>query len=478
MHIIALTRRFRTGAERDSRSQTLTRETAVKSHALSRSIAAALTLFATPAFAIEFGPLEIVGFAKDEVSFCDNCSLGVVNPSPFDPRGVLESINPMLNQARESGSRSSNLGLAQLTVSVDYEFDNAIEVEARASGRVRNNGPDIFDNYLIEGYAGISYPKFGSLQIGKMATRSWTRSDSFAYPIGLSSPWAESGASYGLIPEAVRYATPEYEIPIGKIRFEGTYGRAKKRFPLNVIDPTAVALVPPPSPTIFELFIQYSNEKNLIEAIYQESRGGVQSSFAKGAFFGTIGNTNTAATSPGYRPPSQNVLIVQGTYWRNDRWKFNYGVKRSDWSGQQQQCDFGPNSPTTSACFWSQAGFNYAADFKLYRAVEYDLMAGASYNWRQPYVFTAGLVQMTRARTNNTTEWGQSNSATFLNLGVYRKVPEISKYLEVYAGLGGVLFARQGPAPLGMPNNTAFGGVDPRISESSVSLTIGANFIF
>jgi hypothetical protein len=478
MHTIARTPRFCTDARRDNRSELLGRQAAAKRQALSRSFAAALLLFAAPAFAIEFGPLEIVGFAKDEVSFCDNCSLGLVNPSPFDPRGVIDFVNPMLNQGGKSGDRSSNLGLAQLTLGLAYEFDNAVKIEARASGRVRNNGPDIFGNYLIDGYVGISYPKYGSLQVGKMSSRSWTRSDSFAYPIGLSSPWAESGASYGLFPEAVRYATREYEIPLGKIRLEGTYGRAKKRFPLNVIDPTGIAFVPPPSPTIFELFIQYSNEKNLIEAVYQESRGGIQSSFAKGAFYGAIGNTNTAATSPGYEPPGQNVLIVQGTYWRNDRWKFNYGIKRSNWSGQQQQCDFGPNSPTTSACFWDQAGFNYANDSKLYSAVEYDLMLGAAYNWRQPYVFTAGLVRMNRASTDNPTEWGQSNAAMFLNFGVYRKVPEISKYLEVYAGVGGVVFARQGPAPIGMPNNTAFGGVDPRTSKSSTSLTIGANFAF
>jgi hypothetical protein len=446
--------------------------------AISLTLAATLTLAAAPALAFEFGPLKIVGFAKDEFSMCDNCSQGLVNPSAFDTRGVLGIVDPMLNQANLSGDTSSNLGLAQLTLSLDYEFDNAVTIEAVASGRVRNDGPDIFGNYLVDGYGSISYPKFGSLQIGKMATRSWTRSDSFAYPVGLSSPWAESGASYGVIPEAVRYATPEFGIPLGKVRFEGTYGRAKKRYPLNARDPNNTAYAAPPQPKILELFIQYSNEKNLVELIYQDSSGGTQSSFAKGAFYGAIGNTNGPVTSPGYKTPSQNVLIVQGTYWRNDRWKFTYGVKRSDWSGQQQQCDFGPVSATTSACFWSQSGFNYAENSQLYRATEYDVMAGVSFSGVRPYVFTAGLVRMNQASTDNPTEWGQSNSATFLNFGVYRKVPQISKYLELYAGVGGVRFGRQGPAPLGMPNNTAFGGVDPRISESALSLTFGANLAF
>jgi hypothetical protein len=76
------------------------------------------------------------------------------------------------------------------------------------------------------------------------------------------------------------------------------------------------------------------------------------------------------------------------------------------------------------------------------------------------------------------TEWGQTNTATYVNLGVYRKVPEISKYIEVYGGLGRMMFGRQGPAPLSMASNTADGNVDPRTSKSGNSVTLGANFIF
>jgi hypothetical protein len=40
------------------------------------------------------------------------------------------------------------------------------------------------------------------------------------------------------------------------------------------------------------------------------------------------------------------------------------------------------------------------------------------------------------------------------------------------------MFGRQGPAPLSMPNNIAFGGVDPRTSESGNFFTLGANLNF
>ena len=450
----------------------------MNTYALSRSLAVATVLFASPALAAQYGPLEIVGFAKDEYYFCDNCSEGLVNKSPYDPRGVLSPPVPMLNQGGDSGEKGHNLGLAQLTLGLSHEFDNAVKIEAKTSARMRNWDADIYDNWVTDAFVGASHPKYGSLQVGKFSSRSWTRSDSFAYPLGLSSPWAESGAGYGVYPEAVRYATREFEIPIGKIRFEATYAQADKRKPLN----HASLLEGPPDPKLYEVFIQYSNEKNLVELIYQDSTGGRQSSFSKGAFYGAQGNTNGSVSSPDYDTPSENVLILEGNYWMNERWKFTYGLKRSEWSGQAQQCDYGPVSTVQSACFWDQAGFNYSSDLnKMYRAVEYDAILGAGYT-RGKWTYTAGGVFMNKASTNNPTEWGQDNTALFLNLGIYRDLPELSiaKYfkMQVYAGLGRVMFGRQGPAPLSMPSNIAFGGVDPRTSESGNYLNIGANLNF
>ncbi|MCC7200860.1 MAG: hypothetical protein IT483_15215 [Gammaproteobacteria bacterium] len=445
----------------------------MNTRALSLSLAVSAALLAPPALAEQFGPLEVVGFAKDEFSFCDNCSSGIVNPSAYDPRGVLSPPDPMLNQGGESESTSANLGLVMLTLRLRHEFDNAVSIEAGTSGRMRNNGPDIYDNWMTDLYAGVSHPTYGSLQVGKMATRTWTRADSFAYPLGLSTSWAESGAGYGVVPEALRYATREFEIPTGKIRFEATMGRARERVPLN----PSSTVIPPPSPKMLEVFIQYSNSKNLIEAMFQGTSGGRQSSFSKGAFYGAQGDTNGPTGSPGYEKPTQNVSIIEGTYWHSPTWKVSYGIKRSEWSGQQQQCDYGPVSPIASDCFFDQPGFNYASDLRMHHAIEWDAMLGVGYT-RGLWVYTLGGVRMNKAYVKTPTEWGQSNTATFVNFGVYRKLPEVYKNLEIYGGLGRVMFGRQGPAPLSMPSNTAFGGVDPRISESGNSATIGVNLTF
>jgi hypothetical protein len=454
------------------------RETAVNTNAASRSLAVASLLLAAPALAEQYGPFEIVGFLKNEYTLCDNCSAGIVNRSAYDPRGVLSPPVPMLNQGGDSEGTGRNLFLVDLTVGASHEFDNAVKIEARTSGRMRNLDADIYDNWMTDLYAGVSHPTYGSLQAGKFRSRSWSRSDSFAYPLGLSSPWAESGAGYGLYPEAVRYATREFEMPIGKIRVEGSYSRADTRYPLN----RSTLVDSPPDPSLYEVFVQFSNEKNLVELIYQSSDGGRQSSFSKGAFYGAQGNTNGPVSSPEYEAPSENVLILQGTYFMNERWRFTYGVKRSDWSGQAQQCDFGPVSPVESQCFWDQPGFNYSSDLDaVYDATSWDFLLGGAY-YRGLWIFTAGGVLLNEASTDNPVEWGQDNKALFVNLGAYRQVPELSVgglfKVEFYAGLGRVMYDRQGPAPLSMPSNIAFGGVDPRTSESGNTFTLGANLNF
>jgi len=50
--------------------------------------------------------------------------------------------------------------------------------------------------------------------------------------------------------------------------------------------------------------------------------------------------------------------------------------------------------------------------------------------------------------------------------------------MELYGGIGKVVFDKQLPAPISFPNNTAFFNTDPRESRSANSLTLGANFIF
>jgi hypothetical protein len=67
----------------------------------------------------------------------------------------------------------------------------------------------------------------GTLRYGTQLSRSWSRSDSFTFPIGLSSQWADSGAGFGILPEALRYSSPLFEDGSGKLSFELTLAQNK-----------------------------------------------------------------------------------------------------------------------------------------------------------------------------------------------------------------------------------------------------------
>ena len=112
----------------------------MNTNVVSRSLAvASVLLAAAPAQAEQYGPFEVVGFLKNEYSLCDNCSAGLVNRSAYDPRGVLSPPVPMVNQGGDSEETGRNLFLAQLTLGVSHEFDNAVKIEAKTSGRMRNS---------------------------------------------------------------------------------------------------------------------------------------------------------------------------------------------------------------------------------------------------------------------------------------------------------------------------------------------------
>jgi len=320
-------------------------------------------------------------------------------------------------------------------------------------------------------------------------------------PVALSR--AESGAGYGVFKQSVRYSSPAWEFRFGKISAEASYATASRRLAPNynllssqVTASSSAQFFGPPKPALGELFVQYSNQKNLVELIFQRSRGGFQSSFTKGAFTGSEGSPNVvncsgltaaqcdaASPAPGYEEPHEDVLILEGNYYYNLKWRFSYGAKRNEWSGQQQQCDYGPlllpnGQPGGNGCFWDQGGFMYAKDGLRHHAIEYDFMAGAAYMPNPLWTYTLGAVRMDKAYTDTPTEFGQSNSATFVNLGVYRPIPEIYRNMQVYLGIGRTMFGRQGPAPLSMPGNLADGAADPRTSKSANHFTIGANIVF
>ena len=399
------------------------------------------------------------------------------------------------------GSRSSSLALQQIAAGVSHETDGAVTLEARTSYRWRSTGtpsnwfktPDLAyrDGSGLRGvdffekYVGIGRPDLGTLRYGTQLSRSWARSDSFSYPIGLSGQWADSGAGFGLMPEALRLTSRAFEDGQGKLTAEITLGRnaIKKLDSVNPHNPL------PTEPQLVELFMQYSRDKHLIEFTLQSTDGARQSSFGKSALLGWIGDPQTVTVAGIPRPrqagkPSQSVAMLQGNHWPNPHNMLTYGVRHNQWSGSAGNCYYGPvqepDKPPTNDCrFDIDAGFNYgnaALNYAGYRAASTDAMVGWSH-YRGLFTYTGALMYFGRGSSENPIEWGQSNSALSANLGVYRKLPEVHKGASVYAGVGFSRVSRLGPAPLSAPNNL-FLGFNSLYDRSGGSVTVGTNWVF
>lgn len=395
--------------------------------------------------------------------------------------------------------RSSTLSLQQLTLGVSHETDSAVTYEARATYRWRAEAdpgqwfrtPDIdyrFGGGLsgtdwYEKLIGVSRPDLGHLRYGTQLSRSWARSDSFSFPIGLSNQWAGSGAGLGILPEAIRLTSRTFEDGVGKLTAEVTL--ARDRLNTRLVDQSrqtanGTSFSPEPAePLLLELFLQYSRPGHLVEFTMQSSRGARQASFGKAPLAGWIGDPDTIAPL-NIEPrragrPSQGVAMLQGNYWPRPQNMLTYGVRYNRWSGSAASCNY----DGVECLFGMDPGFNYgdpATHYAGFRASTVDLMLGVSH-YVGLYTFTAGLTHFGRASSDNPIEWGQRNSALSANLGAYRKLPEIHKGASVYGGLGWSRFGRIGPAPLSMPDNL-FLGVNPLYDRSGAAVTVGVNLVF
>ena len=131
----------------------------------------------------------------------------------------------------DHGPSVSRLTMQQVTIGVSRETDSAVTLETKATYRWRSPAGASFSNWFnqpdvdykagtglgsadyFEKLVGIGRPDLGNVRYGTQLSRSWSRSDAFTFPIGLSSQWADTGAGYGIFPEALRYTAPPLKRP-------------------------------------------------------------------------------------------------------------------------------------------------------------------------------------------------------------------------------------------------------------------------
>jgi hypothetical protein len=88
---------------------------------------------------------------------------------------------------------------------------------------------------------------------------------------------------------------------------------------------------------------------------------------------------------------------------------------------------------------------------------------------------SSGVVYLGKAKTDNPAERGQSNDALAGTIGLNY---DMGEGLQLYGFAGMVRFGRLGLSPMSMPGNTAFWGVDPRVTQDGNWLGLGAVYTF
>ena len=459
-------------------------------------LASPASLLAASFEAPDGSKFDITGFTKHEWSHSAEGARIVSNDdSTYKSDSRNAESKPGVENTTRAG-KSSELSMQQLSLGWAKETAGAVGFEARLTYRWRGDqatrffkAPDLdyrpndsgpLNLDYTERFVGISRPDLGALKLGTQLSRSWSRSDAFSFPVGLSGVWADSGAGYGILPRAVRLTSPTFEDGSGKLTAELTAASSK----LNtfMVEPSLTAAgTSPTQPKAIELFLQYSNAKNLIELTIQSAQGAKQTAFGKSALVGWIGDPDAIPldqnTPRKAAKPSQSVVTLQGNHWPNTSNMLTWGVRRSQWSGSAASCNY---SLSRAECiFGLDPGFNYGPKSSAYlgfQATAVDAMLGWSH-YQGLYTYTVSAAYFDKASSKNPQEWGQSNSALHLNVGMARKVPEIDKGLTVTLGLSRSQFQKIGPAPVSMPNNN-FLAANPLYDRVGYGATAGLTWTF
>ena len=426
---------------------------------IATALAAGLALAAVPARALDFGPFSLTGFAKFEVQRASNQCVDCQRfPGEDRQRQWADELVP----GRAYGAETGHVTLFQPWLSARFDLGKGFKLTGMLSQRLRDGKVDI-PGFLYERNVAVSHEDWGRLAVGAWTTRAWSLGDyPFGTTLGVADAWASSGAGYGLNTKAIRYTSRPFDVLEGDLVLEATYDQGNTAFKRN-------------KPRFVELFAQYRKGDLLLEAIFQDTRNGNPQSWGHGPFTGL---TPFPADDAKLGGSGQSIAMIMARYPIDNRWEVLAGLRHNRWSGAY-----------AVATGWDAAGgfalwsnmFNVDWGGTLngvpspgYAATSTDVTGGFRYK-RGDWSATAGLLHLGQARTANPSERGQHNSATIATLGLGR---DWRNGIQTYLMAGAVEFGRLGLAPLSMPANTAFTGVDPRATRRGNWFGAGAVYVF
>ncbi|WP_396434204.1 hypothetical protein [Limnohabitans sp.] len=438
-----------------------------KSHAALRPsfalgvVGLSMTL-AQNAMALDFGPFTLTGFAKVEVSRASNqCADCQAIPGEVRHRPWADD----LAEGKAFGTSESNVTLFQpFLATKDFDLGRGFKAKGLLSQRWRDGKEDI-PGIWYEKNATLMHEDYGSVQVGAFPTRSWSLAD---YPygtnVGIADSWASSGAGYGLLQRAVRVGLPLMDVGNGDLHLEATYDAGDSKWQVN-------------KPEFYELYAKYVKGPLVLDAVAQSGKNGQAVAWGHAPFVATttqqpfVGQNNTPLLVDGNK---QSILMLMARYQLNAKTDLYGGVRHNRWSGTKAVVTgfVAPNALWND--MFNVDGVDAVAN-KAYGASSTDFSLGAVYRFAPKWNVNTGMVYLSKAKTQNPVERGQSNTMLLNTIGVGY---EIQPGFSVYGFAGMVNFGKKGFAPLSMPGHAAFTGVDSRVAKSGNWMGLGLVYVF
>jgi hypothetical protein len=432
------------------------------------AVALAATFACTGAAAVEVGPFSLTGFAKAELTrttnVCEDCQR-----EAGEARHRVWADDIKFGQP--FGTRTSDLTLFQPYLGFKQDVGRGWQVFGLLSQRWRDGKVDL-DGWLYERNLGVAHEDWGRLTLGAMTTRGWSMAD---YPYsfkaissdfwggasGNSTAWSDSGAGYGLLSRSVRYMTRPVELLGGDVLFEATYDFGKPGWKRN-------------KPQFLELFAKYIGRELLVDVIVQSAKNGEPVAWGKAPFGGLTAFSEDDAL---LGSSSQGMAMLMVRHLIASNIEISGGMRFNRWSGAYAvQTTTGPLGRWNNMfnVDWGGVDANGVPN-PGYSARSTDLTLGTRYRFSEKITAGAGLVYLGKAKTDNPSERGQSNTLTVGTLSVGYT---IDKYFQVYGSANAYKFGRKGQAPLSIPAHNAHTNIDSRVADRGNSFGIGANFNF
>ena len=428
-------------------------------------VAAAGLSLGGPAAAVDFGPFSLTGFAKVDVTRVSSyCPLKDCQVEKFAGRHFIWS--DALVQGVGYGAATVNVWQFQPYLGAKFDLPRGFKLSGLLSQRWRD-GKEDFKDIWYEKNVAVSHEDYGRLAIGAMTTRAWSWADfPFGSDIGVGDPWSSSGAGYGLLTRAARYTSRLFDVAEGDLVVEATYDIGKSGWKKN-------------KPRFWELWLQYRRGGDLdLDVMFQEGKNGGPAAFGKAPFTSLFYDAQFDKDLGG---SSQGIAMIMARYRVDPKLELSGGLRANRWSGAYAK--FLQSKTVNPAGFdiWNNPfNVDWSQDlgggvYKGYSARSVDVVLGVRYKIMPKLAAYTGMVYLGKASTDNPTERGQSNWATYNTLGL---VYDYGHGLTLEGSVGMANFGRRGLAPLSMASHQSYFNIDSRLEKRGNWVGVSATYVF